>query len=168
MIKKLINIQSQYKAFIIAAIVVFFIWGISGFAVYFWGEDWPERGTMGDMFGVINALFSGLAFAGLIFTIIIQRQEITTNREEIELNRRELHKSVTAQQKTQQAMQEQARQTHLTNRINAMSTVITYYNSQISNPNNSPEIIERAREKRRALIKQIDGLIEGLQDSEVD
>jgi septal ring factor EnvC (AmiA/AmiB activator) len=153
---------------IISSLIVVLIWAISGVAIYYLGKDWSERGTMGDMFGVINALFSGLAFAGLIFTIILQRQEITTNREEIEMNRKELHKSVRAQQKTQQALQDQARQTHLTARVNAMSTVINYYNTQINNPNNPPEMIEKAREKRRALIKQIDGLIDGMDDSDVD
>lgn len=165
---KLITIKSHYKTLIITSIIVVLIWAISGVSVYYWGKDWSERGTMGDMFGVINSLFSGLAFAGLVFTIILQRQEITTNREEIEMNRKELHKSVRAQQKTQQALQDQARQTHLTARVNAMSTVINYYNTQIINPNNPPEMIEKAREKRRALIKQIDGLIEGLNDSDVD
>lgn len=168
MIKKWINIQSHYRALIISFVVVIIIWAGSGVVIYYWGQNWSERGTMGDMFGVINALFSGLAFAGLIFTIIMQRQEIITNREEIEMNRKELHKSVRAQQKTQQALQDQAKQTHLTAWVNAMSTVINYYNTQITNPNNPPEMIEKARKKRRALIIQIDGLIEGMDDSDVD
>ena len=29
---------------------------------------WTNRGQFGDMFGAVNALFSGLAFAGIIFT----------------------------------------------------------------------------------------------------
>ncbi|WP_052421833.1 hypothetical protein [Paenibacillus sp. FSL P4-0081] len=37
---------------------------------------WGDRGTFGDMFGAVNALFSGLAFAGLIFTIILQRKDL--------------------------------------------------------------------------------------------
>ncbi|MCT4654352.1 MAG: putative phage abortive infection protein [Cohaesibacter sp.] len=34
------------------------------------------RGIYGDMFGAVNSLFSGLALAGLVYAILLQRQEI--------------------------------------------------------------------------------------------
>lgn len=42
-----------------------------------------EKGIFGDMFGASNALFTGLSFAGLIITILMQRQEIKDTREEV-------------------------------------------------------------------------------------
>lgn len=42
------------------------------------------RGLFGDKFGAVNALFSGLAFAGIIFTIFLQRRELALQRSEIE------------------------------------------------------------------------------------
>lgn len=48
-----------------------------------------ERGTFGDMFGNINALFSGLALAGIIFTILLQRQELKLQRMELKETRKE-------------------------------------------------------------------------------
>jgi len=48
-----------------------------------------DRGTFGDMFGSINALFSGLAFAGIIFTILLQRKELEYQREELKETREE-------------------------------------------------------------------------------
>ncbi len=42
------------------------------------------RGVFGDKFGSINALFSGLAFAGIIFTIFLQRRELALQRLNIE------------------------------------------------------------------------------------
>lgn len=33
------------------------------------------RGLFGDMFGAVNALFSGLAFAGIVFTMFQQRSQ---------------------------------------------------------------------------------------------
>ena len=144
------------------------IWIISGVLIYYLIPDWGDRGTLGDMFGVVNALFSGLAFAALIYTIILQREEISLNRKEIELNRKELQKSAAAQDSSQHALKEQVIQTHLTAKINAMSTVINYYNTQIANTNNPQEIIEKAKTKRRLLIKQMDELIDGMQDSEID
>ena len=35
-----------------------------------------NRGLFGDMFGAINAMFSGLAFAGIVYTILVQRAEM--------------------------------------------------------------------------------------------
>ena len=48
------------------------------------------RGQLGDLFGAANSLFSGLAFAGIIFTIFLQRQELKAQRHELELTRNEL------------------------------------------------------------------------------
>lgn len=51
----------------------------------------PEKqGLFGDQFGAVNALFSGLAFAGLIFTIILQKKELALQREELTQTREEL------------------------------------------------------------------------------
>jgi len=38
------------------------------------------RGLFGDQFGAINSLFSGMAFAGIIFTILLQRRELSEAR----------------------------------------------------------------------------------------
>lgn len=48
------------------------------------------RGQFGDKFGAVNALFSGLAFAGLIYTIILQHDELGCQREELANNRAEM------------------------------------------------------------------------------
>lgn len=70
-------------------IVVILLWIISGFIIdYYWGED--GRGTIGDMFGAVNALFSGLAFAGLIITLLYQKEELSLQRAELSQTRQEL------------------------------------------------------------------------------
>ena len=38
--------------------------------------DWPTRGQFGDLYGSLNALFSGLAFAGLLCTMWLQQQQL--------------------------------------------------------------------------------------------
>lgn len=43
----------------------------------------PDRGLFGDMFGAVNALFSGLAFAGVMYAIVMQRHEILIAKREI-------------------------------------------------------------------------------------
>lgn len=43
-------------------------------------DSWEHRGQFGDLFGVVNALFSGLAFAGLIITIRQQHKDLEYQR----------------------------------------------------------------------------------------
>ncbi|MCW5557571.1 MAG: hypothetical protein KIT22_07050 [Verrucomicrobiae bacterium] len=45
---------------------------------------WERRGQLGDMFGGLNALFSGLAFAGLVYALVLQRQQLLLQQIEIE------------------------------------------------------------------------------------
>lgn len=61
------------------------------------GSDVAElRGQIGDSFGLMNALMSTAAFAGLIITLLMQREELELTREEMADNRRvmELQASV--------------------------------------------------------------------------
>lgn len=58
-----------------------------------WFPWWTEenaRGTFGDSFGVVNALFSGLAFAGVIYAILLQKKELELQRKELKLQRKTL------------------------------------------------------------------------------
>lgn len=59
--------------------------------------DDVSKGLLGDSFGAINSLFSGLAFLGLIYTILLQQKEL-------ELTRMELNRTANAQEETQKAL----------------------------------------------------------------
>ncbi len=50
-----------------------------------------RRGQFGDKFGAVNALFSGLAFAGLIITLVMQNYELKLQRKEITDQAREMN-----------------------------------------------------------------------------
>ena len=74
-------------------------WLILSFVVTFWlvfVMEWfpwwvtDQRGQFGDSFGVINALFSGLAFAGVICAILLQKKELELQRKELEETRAEI------------------------------------------------------------------------------
>ncbi|MCB1377671.1 MAG: hypothetical protein KDK89_04790, partial [Alphaproteobacteria bacterium] len=52
--------------------------------------NYEASGQLGDAFGSINALFSGLAFAGLLYTIHLQRLELALQRRELEDTRKVL------------------------------------------------------------------------------
>ena len=56
---------------------------------------YPDNyGRFGDLFGSINALFSGLAFLGVIIAILLQRKELKDQRKELELTRK-VHEETT-------------------------------------------------------------------------
>lgn len=57
-----------------------------------WWYVWSRNldGQFGDMFGAVNALFSGLAFAALIYTIQQQRSELRLTQVEFEATTDEL------------------------------------------------------------------------------
>jgi hypothetical protein len=47
---------------------------------------WQTRGQFGDLFGGVNAFFTGLAFAGLVFTILLQGYHLRSQGEELSLS----------------------------------------------------------------------------------
>lgn len=83
------NAKSDYTILIVLIVAVIVIYASSWWLVDSY-IDHNERGTFGDKFGAVNALFSGLAFAGLIFTIVLQKKELSLQREELQLTRKEM------------------------------------------------------------------------------
>lgn len=61
-------------------LVLYLTWPVSEFSI-------AKAGTFGDSFGIVTSFFSGLAFAGIILTIILQRQELTESREIFRIQR---------------------------------------------------------------------------------
>ncbi|HGS4675811.1 MULTISPECIES: hypothetical protein [Vibrio] len=50
-------------------------------------KDPIGQSAFGSMFGASSALFSGLAFLGLIYTIFLQMKELSLQRDELKLTR---------------------------------------------------------------------------------
>lgn len=61
------------KIAIFAIIFVIIFWIIFTIIGIFGGQN---TGTFGDTFGSLNALFSGFAFVGVIYAILLQREEL--------------------------------------------------------------------------------------------
>lgn len=85
------------------------------------------RGTFGDMFGAVNSLFSGLALAGIIITILLQRQELALQRKELQYTRDELKRTADAQEKSEYALNRQAENLKMTAKLSALNTLVGYY-----------------------------------------
>ncbi|NLD55927.1 MAG: hypothetical protein GX652_14850 [Burkholderiaceae bacterium] len=79
-----------------AVLGILLIQAIAGWFIYSGLPKWDERGQFGDMFGVVNSFFSGLAFVGIIYTIYLQQQELALQRQELALTRQEVKKQADA------------------------------------------------------------------------
>ncbi len=93
----------------------------------------PLAGNVGDTFGAVNALFSGLALMGVVVAIFLQRNQIqmqkddlSLQREELQLTRKELAKSAEAQVEAHRALRTEARlslQAAVLNSANSLARV---------------------------------------------
>lgn len=79
--------KSSISPFIILTVIVAIVWFSSIAVIYFAFPDWQLRGSFGDAFGSVNSLFSGLALAGVVYALILQRKELQMQREELQMNR---------------------------------------------------------------------------------
>ena len=120
------NFPEHIWAIAVASAVVV-IWLLSWFLL----RHEPERGTFGDMFGGTNALFSGLAFAGVIYAILLQKQELKLQRKELELTRQELSRSAEAQEKSVKELNEHAKILKLSAKLNSLNSLIAACNEDI-------------------------------------
>ena len=92
---------------ILTVVTLLALWAATLFVGLRFFEDWQERGQFGDLFGSVNSLFSGLAFAGLIYAIFLQKKELSLQRTELELQRKEMaasRKELAAQVAAQESL----------------------------------------------------------------
>ena len=125
--------MSKYKNLFILFGAVVGAQVLIGIVAYFSFDQWATRGAFGDMFGAVNTLFSGLAFCGVIYAIILQSQELKLQREELELTRTELAKSA-------QAQQDQAKQMQQAAKLNAVSVKLNTYTTLLVNKRTIPGV----------------------------
>lgn len=124
---------------------------IAGF--YFGGDEWALRGQFGDMFGAVNALFSGFAFAGVIIAVILQRNELA-------LQRRELAASVKAQQGSSESLAEQVGMLERSSRLSAISTLVSAYGRELTVIDQSDQPIQENLSNLRSELTRNQDLLE--------
>ncbi|EPP5730072.1 hypothetical protein ACUT7I_003458, partial [Vibrio cholerae] len=83
-------LKEENLKFVGLFICVLALWALGPIVLINLFSSWEVRGQFGDLFGSTNALFSGLAFAGLIYTIYLQKNELALQREELRLQREEM------------------------------------------------------------------------------
>ena len=113
------------------------------FSMIFLVPDNNTRGTFGDQFGAVNALFSGLAFTGLIYTIIlqrrdleIQRHDLKLQREEIALNRKEMEEQTAEFEKQNETLKIQRFENTFFNMLSQFQEIVSSLSAQYGRRDN--------------------------------
>lgn len=118
-----------------------------------------------DLFAGITALFSGLAFLGVICAILLQKDELSLQRKELELTRRELKRTAKAQEKSEQALSKQAASLKITAKLNGLSAILQHHNSLIEITNSAKFGIDtvafnKSKQDAEGVISEIKQLIQ--------
>jgi hypothetical protein len=134
--------DSHFKRnlFFYSTIVITFFWLLTPFAMrcLVSTDKYAELGQVGDMFGAINALFSGITIAGLIITIVRQRDEIQ-------------------QAEKQYVEQKQIAENHFHDRKNldAMHHQELKHQAEVIHQEQKKQIQENFNQEKKYLIKQM-------------
>lgn len=83
------EIESNLSGLYILFSIILLIWVLSLIVLRWKYPAISLRGPFGDSFGAINSIFSGLALAGIIYTIFLQKKELSLQRQELRDTREE-------------------------------------------------------------------------------
>lgn len=158
------ELKSNSKNLILISLVAFIIvlglWILNYFLLK--DESNENKAAFGNMFGPISALFSGLAFAGVIITILLQGKELALQRLELKDTREELKRSADAQEKSERALIRQAENLKISAKLTALNTLVNHYTESLKDTDiqfNSGRIkyteIERKRDSYVRRIEEI-------------
>lgn len=85
-----------------------------------------DRAHFGSFFSGVDAIFSGLAFIGIVYTIYLQKKELELQRKELVATREELTRTAEAQEKSERALTKQAESLKITAKLNGLSSLLQF------------------------------------------
>lgn len=148
------------KFMLLGAGIILFVQIVFGLVLHWAYPDWQDTGVIGDTFGALNPLFSGLAFVGVIFAIILQKKELELQRKELELTREELKRSASAQNLSQEALNRQAHIMELSSKVTLLNATMKAYDGRLFfedlNPQDQYIKIEELKQYFEKLIREIE------------
>jgi hypothetical protein len=126
-----------------------------------------ERGQFGDQFGAINALFSGLAFLGLILTIAFQTHGLRLQSRDLRLQTEALRLQIKEFSEQKEEMKRSADAQSMANilsrrrmEIDALKVEIEFLNAKMQTSPNPSQTVRNAHDKALELIGKMKNLTE--------
>ena len=121
----------NHLLWIMLALVLFLF--VANLCLIYTGLGPNERGTFGDQFGAVNALFSGLAFTGLIYTIILQRKDLKLQRIDLRQQRKEMEQQTAEFEKQNETLRIQRFENTFFNMLSQFQEVVNNLNNRYRN-----------------------------------
>ncbi|MCP5059477.1 MAG: hypothetical protein GY937_22460 [bacterium] len=131
---------SGTKWIVLAAVLVFVFWAAAALVTAVLG-NFEASGQFGDTFGALNALFSGLAFTGVVAAVLLQSQELREQRKELRRAREEAARTARAQE--------------LYSRLSALAALIQHYTPIARSDHGASS---EARERLQVLVGELEHL----------
>jgi uncharacterized membrane protein len=127
-----------------------------------------EQTAFGNIFGGINVIFSGFALAGVILTILLQRNELALQRQELRETKEELKRSAIAQEKSERALFRQAENLKISAKLSALNTLVNYYLDEETKHSRifpRPDEYLSSQNKRTNYISRIEQILESKENN---
>jgi hypothetical protein len=112
-----------------------------------------QLGTYGDMFGMVNCLFSGAAMIGVVYAVLLQRRQLHHQQEEIDQSRRDREAGEKAREQELKDSAAWQRRTAMLNATNFLAQ--TYAAKLVSIPAEiiSPADHERLKDRQQQRVE---------------
>lgn len=104
--------KDSIVSFKLLIIIITLLWIFSAIISWYILKTWIAESEFYEAFNIINSLFSSLALAGIIYTVFLQKKELSFQRKELQYTREELKRTASAQENTAKSMAEQIRLTN--------------------------------------------------------
>lgn len=157
-----INSKGLILISLVALLVICSLWILNYFLLK--DESNENKEAFGNMFGPISALFSGLALAGVIITILLQSKELALQRLELKDTREELRRSADAQEKSEIALLRQAENLKISAKLTALNTLVTHYTERLKDINrdfsSERRRYDEVERKRDSYVKRIEDILD--------
>lgn len=144
----------KLAAFVIA------IWLLAATLLWVFLPTLEERGQFGDLFGAVNALFSGLAFAGLYSALKVQQSQLELQRNELALQRDELRMQREEMIASRAELSNQVRAQHALVKASTAQIAVTAFQARIEAIKMDSE--QKVASARGDFVRQIEAIAQAM------
>lgn len=109
---------------IVVFVVVTVVWLVSFFILSSLFGSPSGSGTAGDLFGAVGALFSGWAFVGVLWAILLQRKSLQLQHDDLKATLEEMKQAREAHEETAENLRKQSETIKIQTRVDILRTLI--------------------------------------------
>lgn len=143
------------------AIVVIVLEVVSTLVIYKFSKDWSIASNFGESFGAANSLFSGLALAGIVCTLLLQKKALEEQRAQFLKADEESLRTQSDRAKTHEMLYKQVEALNRAVEIHAIQLYIQHLEQQIKHTHDKQPLLtekERCFGKLKKLLEEDKGI----------